>query len=244
MPTRKGAHLVSADSDYAIWTLTETVNTFRDKNVRQFFQSERHFLGEIGPQVTSVLDVGCASGRFQEFVTQFSSHFTYTGLDISERNIASARELFPQSTFHLGDALDIPLTGTFDLVNATGVMQHCAAFESLIERMCAWSNRHVLFDVKFSTIPAHVVDKERSYCLMDDARTYFVILAMPPFLRFLAGLPRVSGVRVFGYETGPNEWTHLPDGVDRLVSAGILLELGAGGGDAAVRIDGLPDWLR
>lgn len=231
-------------SDYSLWGHKEAVETFHNKTVEDFFRTEHYFLQEIGSSVSSVLDVGCASGRFRELIRQYNAAASYTGLDIIEENILLARQNYPDCDFCLGNALELSLGRTFDLVNATGVIQHEPRYDALIHKMLEMSNRYCLFDVKLSNIPDHIANKKQSYCQLSEDRLNFNVFSLSKFLEFLNSLPGVSSIKILGYETKPNKYTHLPPQIERLVSAGILLETGSPSAELPkLHIEELPDWL-
>lgn len=69
-----------------------------------------------------VLDVGCGPGRVSTWLPQVD----YTGIDLSEAYIESARENYPDRRFFVGKADDIDPAelGTFDVVIAKGLLHH------------------------------------------------------------------------------------------------------------------------
>jgi len=222
---------------YRRWEDDGAVRMFANKGADDFFASERRFLADIHPDIDTVLDVGCASGRFIELLRSYRAQFGFTGIDLGANNVANAKRLYPDARFIEGNALDLDLDETFDLVNATGVMQHEPAFEALIERMIAWSRRYVLFDVKLGGVSEHLADLERAYSGSADHPLYFVVLAWPLFRAFLKSQPGIKSIAVYGYEAPPR-FANLPDGIGPIIAAGVLIEKGdAGGNGPAFTID-------
>lgn len=215
---------------YERWSEDECVRTFAAKTVAEFFESERTLLRAILPGVRSVLDVGCASGRYVDLLLslrpELAGSLEFRGIDISAENVRRAREFYPQYEFQTANALDYEPGRRFDLVNATGVCQHEPRFERLIQRMADWSDKHVLFDVKFAAVDEHVADLTRSFTGSTSNRLYFVLLNYARFIEFLQGLQDVASVRVFGYETPVNRRTTVPEGIASIISAGVLLTKG------------------
>lgn len=210
------------------WDDPDAVDRFAAKTAGDFFATETHFLRDHAAELSSVLDIGCASGRFIELLASYGVDPAYTGVDISAEQIASARRLYPTACFHHGNVLDLDLQGPFDLVNATGVMQHEPAFSDLIGRMIALSGRYVLFDVKLSMLDAHISDLDRARAGTSEHPLFFNVLSTSRFLAELAEQDGVSRVALYGYETRPNASTTVPPELDRLVSAGVFLERGEG----------------
>jgi SAM-dependent methyltransferase len=87
-----------------------------------------------------VLDVGCGSGRIGEFVLEAGAS-QYVGIDFAEPMIelAGARlERFAdRTTLLLGDFLDEPLEGTFDVILALGLFDYLPDAHRFTRRMFA-----------------------------------------------------------------------------------------------------------
>jgi SAM-dependent methyltransferase len=78
-------------------------------------------------QAPRVLDVGCGSGRIGEFVLDAGAS-RYLGIDFSEPMLDMARarlERFgDRVALQLGDFLDAPIDGSFDVVLAVGLFDY------------------------------------------------------------------------------------------------------------------------
>lgn len=69
-----------------------------------------------------ILDVGCGNGVNLPFSKIFEQ-VEYHGLDYAEKAIASAREIYPNVKFHVGDAFDMDFeSGAFDVVILSSVL--------------------------------------------------------------------------------------------------------------------------
>lgn len=226
---------------YERWSDPDLVEKFASKNVDEFFRTEIWALDKTAGDFDSVLDIGCASGRMLELLKEYSDNLSYTGVDISADNIERGKALYPGSEFVLGNALDFQPQQTFSLVNATGVCQHEPDFESLVQHMVDLSHRFVMFDFKLAALEDHLIDRDRSYCQFGEHRLYYVLLALPRFLTFMSKLSGVSRVAVWGYDTNKSQRSTVPDGIERLVSAGVFIEKG----DAPCElIVDLPEWIQ
>lgn len=232
---------MSKQEIYNNWYQPESVERFAKKDVSEFFRSETHFLEEIGVELKSVLDIGCASGRFIDLVETYSKVFSYTGIDLVPESIDIGRELYPQAEFHVASALEFETEQHFNLVNATGVFQHEPEYAALLQRMINWSDKYVLFDVKVSSSDQHLIDINEAYCQRNDDRMYFNILSWQKFKEELLKLDGIEQVRVYGYETRPNKVTVVPEYVLPYASMGVLLM--KGGGSIQLHEDSLPDFL-
>lgn len=87
-----------------------------------------------------VLDIGCGSGRIGEFALQAGAAH-YLGIDFSEPMIELARtrlERFrPRAQLMLGDFLNAPIEGSFDVVLALGLFDYLPAPQLFTRRMFA-----------------------------------------------------------------------------------------------------------
>lgn len=230
------------ENHYKRWQDPDIVEKFANKSASDFFLSETYFLEKIKSQLSSVLDIGCASGRMIELLQQLSIRAEYTGLDIIQKNIEIAKKNYPGINFIWANALDFKPNKKFDLVNATGVFQHEPKFESLVHRMVELSSRYVMFDAKLALVQTPISNIEQSYCEVGSSRLFFVLVSLPNLLNILSKISGISRISIYGYETAPSKTTYLPEGIERLVSAGVFLELGKQ--KSAEIVMELPDWIR
>ncbi len=222
---------------YRAWFDDGLIQRFARKTPAEFFASETHFLERIGPDIRTVLDIGCASGRFLRVLDQYAPGCEYTGLDLVAENIELARREFPWAQFRVGNGVGLSLGSSFDLVNATGVMQAEPHWKELVDRMTAHSDRYVLFDVKLAAMPRDLADINRAFVNRNGHRLYCIVLSVKKFVDFLRSLRGISRAWVYGYETRPNAHTTMPPGAGTIVSAGVLLERGYATGGPALSID-------
>lgn len=227
------------DPHYRRWNQAEIVTRFAEKRADDFFESETRLLKPIADSIGSVIDIGCASGRFVELLNTFRIAPRYTGLDLSEASVETARRLYPSHSFHCANALSFEPGEKADLVNATGVMQHEPQFEALLDRMIAWSRRYVLCDVKLANTASHLADINTSY-IASTPPMYFVVLSARAFLAGLAARNDIRRAEIFGYETPRNANAVVPDDVGPLLSAGVLLHVGKPAGRGPEIVHNLP----
>lgn len=70
----------------------------------------------------SILDVGCGYGSLYELCQSRSLDFSYSGIDICEEMIASAREKYVDAEWLVGDILNIEGSRKFDYVVCNGIL--------------------------------------------------------------------------------------------------------------------------
>jgi len=85
-------------------------------------QRFRQFWAEIDFSNKSVLDIGCGFGEFAKFLDKRYENVTYTGVDIVPEFIEEAKKNFPHHTFYCQDFFNEPLTTSFDVIIASGVL--------------------------------------------------------------------------------------------------------------------------
>ncbi|UYZ57363.1 methyltransferase domain-containing protein [Hymenobacter latericus] len=81
-----------------------------------------------------LLDFGCGPAHFRQFLQQHAGHIEYTGLDLSEKYLALARQKFPTTTFLQLDVLKEPeVLPVFDYIVLNGIFtQKCSnSFEEM-----------------------------------------------------------------------------------------------------------------
>ncbi len=95
----------------------QTASSFAKSRDRMW--PELKFLFDYAKEGEEVLDLGCGNGRFSRYLVGCK----YTGLDFSKELIKEAKKRFPEHSFVVGDALDIPFEdNTFDKVYSIAVV--------------------------------------------------------------------------------------------------------------------------
>ena len=80
---------------------------------------------------SSVLEIGCGSG---ELLSQLKAA-RKTGVDLSRREIAAARQRIPEGEFHVQAGEDLALTGHFDFIVVSDTINYAADVQVLLERL-------------------------------------------------------------------------------------------------------------
>ncbi len=103
---------------------------YRSKNpihrilMRGFLSCTRDLLSKI--EYSSVLEVGCGPGDLAAAIVP--SNVTYLGIDIDSKEVETARIRYPNLSFAVGSAYDLPVeTKSMDLVIACEVLEHLDA---------------------------------------------------------------------------------------------------------------------
>ncbi|MFH1134726.1 MAG: class I SAM-dependent methyltransferase [Pseudomonadota bacterium] len=143
----------------------------------------------------SLLEIGCAAGRFYEALRKtMPCSFRYEGLDISPHHLARALERYPDIKFHQRDALDSGLASRgFDVVIAVDVVIHNWDVPALLAE---WSRltRHCLIlaartmngapSVRANQgregVPYHIINLDVLQAWIDDLGPEFVLVLPYP----------------------------------------------------------------
>jgi len=96
-----------------------------------------------------VLEVGCGTGRiYERLVPRLVPDERYTGVDVSERMLAIAREKFPQGRFLAGDGYGLKFPdGAFDVALAFEVLGHLPEIGLLLREMVRVTRKTAIFTV-------------------------------------------------------------------------------------------------
>jgi SAM-dependent methyltransferase len=104
-----------------------------------------HYYNLLIPADASVLEIGCGNG---ELLSQLKAT-RRTGIDLSARQVAAARERVPGGEFHVqaGETLELP--GRFDCIIISDTLNVAADVQRLLERLHAVSHADTRLFVNF-----------------------------------------------------------------------------------------------
>ena len=135
-------------------------------------QQERfRILTEIGDlNNSSVLDVGCGLGSFQDYIDDACSNCVYTGVDINHNMIQEARKRHPSTEFIQADiASDVHILKDrkFDYVFLSGALNlsadsHKDSIDRIVKEMFVLSNKGVA--VNFLSMFSDYLAPGEYYC--------------------------------------------------------------------------------
>lgn len=210
---------------YDRWNDKDSIEKFSNKRIDQFFDSELYFIDKIIDEVESVLDIGCASGKFYDLLQDKKNNtLEYTGIDISEESIEIARSNYPDLEFFCANSLEFKSNARFDLVNATGVFQHEPKFMELLMNMILWSNKYILFDLKFGNVDSHIIDQSLSCAGTKSNPLYYILLNYEKIIQQFNKIKGISSVEIYGYEIEVNENVIVPKEYYPVFSASVLMK--------------------
>lgn len=95
----------------------------------------QHLLSSANTPVR-ILEVGCSAGHLSRLLLDLFPNAHITGLDVYKGAIVEARRRFPQLTFVVGDAHNLPFkTNTFDLVVCSETIEHVVEPERVLHEI-------------------------------------------------------------------------------------------------------------
>lgn len=132
----------------------------------------------------SVLDVGCGLGDLYDWLIGQGWQGDYTGIDLTPRMIALARERFPDLHLEQRDLLTEPIgDGTFDYVMASGIfyLRRSEPFEYL-QHMVEAMFRHCRRAVAFNSLSAWAPQQDPGEFYADPPATLSFARSLTPRL--------------------------------------------------------------
>ena len=213
-------------------------------DVSDLYPSEKVFLPRVLFPGATVLDVGCASGGFFNIMRSFEPDLEYTGIDLSEKAIALARERYPEATFVLTEGFKLPFDdNTFDIVHCTSVFNNEPKYQEMLKEMYRVSNRFVVVDIRLLKNIGEV--QETVYNIQFnsndvEAKVPYVVNDADEVANFILQLePKPKALRGTGYFHQVAKEAE-PTGSEPCMTI-LLLQKGAtGNGSTVLDLDDLP----
>jgi SAM-dependent methyltransferase len=116
-----------------------------------------------------VIEAACGSANDYRFFDSYglAPLLDYTGFDLTQANVANARDMFPGIDFRVGDVQAIPVRdSSYEWAVAHDLLEHLSphAFERAIDELCRVSRRGVLISFfLMRDMPEHQVTPRRTY---------------------------------------------------------------------------------
>lgn len=231
--------------EQGVWASADSLQFFQThrQNPDDLYPSERFFLPDILPQVTSVLDVGSAAGGFSRIMKSFNSSLRYTGVDINREFVEIARRAFPESTFSVGDGITFDTaSGTYDLVHSAGILHLNSRFKEIVEACYRQARLYFICDFR-ATWGTRVegtfkIAFDRGAC---DRRVLpYIVLNVRELTDFLHSLkPTPEEISIRGYYHPPSPMASVP--LERVLMAAVAVRkpaVGDGRGVVTLQLPG------
>ncbi len=108
-------------------------------------ESLRRALTFLATEQTTVLEVGCGGGYNSEIIAALFLGFRYTGVDLSEAMIESARKHYPQRDFAVGSAYGLAFDDhSFDIVIDGVALIHMPKWKTALGEYSRVTRGHVV----------------------------------------------------------------------------------------------------
>lgn len=137
------------DSHSALLWNNKAAQQCRFEQIEKILKRETKF---SAIEMNSLLDVGCGFGDLKSYLKDHGLEPLYTGIDLSQEMVLSARIKHPEIHVKQGELSEINWQGiTFDWVVASGTLNESVGDEgehakSLIQKMYAIANKGIIFN--------------------------------------------------------------------------------------------------
>ena len=206
------------------WSNKDSVDAFKIKRENDYFLTEKHLFSKISYKFKSVLDVGCATGNLINLLSNYSKKLDYTGIDIVEEQIRIAKKQYSKFRFINSDLLQHNFRKKFDLVNATGLIQHSANYIDIIKKMINLSSKYVIFDIKISKLDKNFINLKDTYIKVGSNKIPYIIFSQNMFNEELKKIKNINKIYFYGYPTHINKNAKIPIEIKKVISVGYLIE--------------------
>jgi SAM-dependent methyltransferase len=122
-------------------------------------------LERIGPDVETVLDLGCGDGTYTAEILRARPLLRIVGIDAAREAIEEARRRYRGIEFHTADALDLSTfpQGTFDLAIARGVLHHLSDPEKAVWNLAHCASRVLIIEPNGNNPLLKLIEKVSRY---------------------------------------------------------------------------------
>jgi SAM-dependent methyltransferase len=158
---RKGAIYEKYINDVKFWKLKFLEDLLNKQNIIH--------------ELTNVLEIGCATGELLNLFLEKTS-ISKLGLDISDRNIQSAKKFYPQITFSSESYLDFfsRYMKEIDVVILSDILEHVEDDLKML-KISGKKSKYVLLNLPIEKVPEY---ENRSYGINDaegHLRSYSIV---------------------------------------------------------------------
>lgn len=103
-------------------------------------------------EIDTILDLGCGAGALNTILKKLPYKLEYIGIDLSQKAIDNAKEMFLRTPFHCFDIITKRLERKYDIIFSSEMLSHIhmVYHYSIIKDMLQNTNQYCLFSLKFS----------------------------------------------------------------------------------------------
>lgn len=122
-------------------------NPVQRRLIRRFVGALHDMFLEANP-ARSICEIGVGEGFLSGYLSEKFPEKTFTGLDLSEQDLARAGRLFPRLKLVRGSAYDLSvLEGSYDVVLCAEVLEHLREPDRALAEISRLRPRHAIFSV-------------------------------------------------------------------------------------------------
>jgi SAM-dependent methyltransferase len=131
-------------------------------------------LARIGPDVATVLDLGCGDGTYTADIHRARPSLRLVGVDAAEEAIEEARRRHEDIEFRTADALDLSTypPGPFDLAIARGVLHHLSDPKKAIANLTRCASRVLIIEPNGNNPVLKVIERVSAYHREHEEKSY------------------------------------------------------------------------
>lgn len=203
------------------WNESNTIDYYI--NHRQIYSdlypSEKYFLtSTFLTNISSFLDIGCASGSMSKIVQGINKNLKYTGLDVSPNLINHANKHLSNelTSFHCYDGEKMPFEKEkFDLVFSSGVLHLIDNYKSVFAQIITRSNKYALVDFRVCTRQTYQgkfnFDFGNSHNVIN--HTNYHVINFLELINFFKLFSNIQHIELFGYKSSSSK---MSEGIDEV----------------------------
>jgi ubiquinone/menaquinone biosynthesis C-methylase UbiE len=131
-------------------------------------------LAHIGPDVETVLDLGCGDGTYTAAIARSRPTLRIVGVDAAEEAVREARRRYSGIEFRTADALDASTypDRTFDLAIARGVLHHLSDPATAVRNLARVARRVIIIEPNGNNPVLKIIEKASKYHREHEERSF------------------------------------------------------------------------
>lgn len=189
------------------WDYENVIEYYRRnrKTISGLYDSEKYFLTKLNLDNFRILDIGCAEGGFYDIFTSLAENVLYTGVDVSEKMITIAKQLYPDAEFYSVDPELRNLRfedNSFDLVFSSGVFHLNSSWREMLKAGYRKSKRYMLIDFRILPDRSVTGKMQLSYGKpdSDSPKIDYFVIDINELMTIIKGFsPVPKSVAAYGY---------------------------------------------
>ncbi len=203
------------------WNETATIDYYINhrQSYSDLYPSEKYFLTpSFITNITSFLDVGCASGSMSKILQSIHKNLKYTGLDIAPNLINHANQHLSNklTDFYCYDGEEMPFEKEkFDLVFSSGVLHLIDNYKSIFTQIITRSTKYALVDFRVCTKQTYQGKFNFDFGNNNNVinHTSYHVINFLELMRFFKTFSTIRHIEAFGYKFSSSK---MSEGIDEV----------------------------